>query len=52
MAAPYPPGIPILLPGEIITREIIEHIEICKTYGIPLNGITDAKADYINIVDM
>jgi arginine/lysine/ornithine decarboxylase len=52
MAAPYPPGIPILLPGEIITREIIEHIELCKAYNIPLNGITDANADYINIVDI
>jgi arginine/lysine/ornithine decarboxylase len=52
MVAPYPPGIPILLPGELITREIIDYIKMCKAHSIPLNGIADVNADYINIVDI
>lgn len=51
MVAPYPPGIPVLLMGEIITSDIIEHINICKEYGIPLNGISDSSAEYIEVID-
>lgn len=48
MVVPYPPGIPILLPGEIITYDIIEYIELLKQNGIPLNGISDSAAEYID----
>lgn len=47
MATPYPPGIPILLPGEIITEEIVEAIDFYKQIGIPINGLMDKAADNI-----
>lgn len=50
MVSPYPPGIPILLPGEIITSDIIEYIIASVEYGISLNGITDASAKFIEVV--
>lgn len=51
MVAPYPPGIPILVPGEIITYDIIEYIEYIKSKGIALNGMSDYKGEYIDTVE-
>lgn len=50
MVVPYPPGIPVLLPGELITREIINYIELIKASGIQLNGIEDETGEKIQIV--
>ena len=30
---PYPPGIPLLFPGEIIRADTIEHIELLRASG-------------------
>jgi len=35
---PYPPGVPILAPGEIITKECIEKIKYLQEKGIPVLG--------------
>ena len=43
MIIPYPPGIPVLMPGETISREIYEYLKLCVEYGIKLNGISDSK---------
>ena len=34
----YPPGIPILAPGEMITREIIDYIIYAKEKGCSMQG--------------
>lgn len=34
----YPPGIPLIAPGEIITEEIIEHINYAKQKGCKIIG--------------
>ena len=34
----YPPGIPILAPGEMITREILEYIRTAKEKGCSMQG--------------
>jgi len=46
----YPPGIPILAPGEMITQEIIEHINYAKEKGCYLMGTEDSKINYIFVV--
>jgi len=46
----YPPGIPIVAPGEMITKEIIEHIEYAKDKGCYLMGTEDAAINYIHVV--
>jgi lysine decarboxylase len=48
----YPPGIPILAPGERITKDIIDYIIYAKEKGSVLTGPKDMKVDYINIVDV
>ena len=46
----YPPGIPILAPGELITREILDYIEYAKEKGCSLTGTEDKRIETINIV--
>lgn len=46
----YPPGIPILAPGERITKEIIEYIIYSKEKGCSLTGTEDKNAEYINVL--
>lgn len=47
----YPPGIPILAPGEKITTEIIDYILYAKEKGCFLTGTQDMKVEKINIVE-
>lgn len=47
----YPPGIPILAPGERITEEIIEYIIYAKKKGCLLMGTQDIKVENINVVE-
>jgi len=47
----YPPGIPILAPGEQITKKIIEYIEYAKEKGCSLTGPEDAEVQHLNVVN-
>ena len=47
----YPPGIPILAPGERITEEILDYINYAKEKGCFLTGTEDSKIEKINIVE-
>ena len=46
----YPPGIPVLLPGEKISREIIEYCTQMKALGLPVSGPADSSLETIRIV--
>lgn len=46
----YPPGIPILAPGERITSEVLEYITYAKEKGSVLTGTEDLNIEYINTV--
>ncbi len=47
---PYPPGIPIICPGEIITDEVISYIETLKKNNIQILGFIDYNREKIKIV--
>lgn len=47
---PYPPGISLLSPGEIITKEIIDYILICAEKGMNISGIEDSNLEFIQIL--
>lgn len=47
----YPPGIPILAPGERITGEILSYIQYAKKKGCFLTGTQDLNIEKINIVE-
>lgn len=46
----YPPGIPILAPGEVITKEIIEYIIYAKEKGCSMQGPEDPEVNNINVL--
>ena len=46
----YPPGIPILSPGERITGEILDYIEYAKDKGCFLTGTEDLEVNRLNIL--
>ena len=48
----YPPGIPILAPGELITPEIIEYIRYAKEKGCQMTGTEDINIERLNVLDM
>lgn len=48
----YPPGIPILAPGEKITEEIVNYILYAKEKGCLLTGTQDMGVNNINVVEV
>ena len=46
----YPPGIPILCPGEVITKEIIDYVHDLKRANLYVQGTEDPNVKYIKIV--
>ncbi len=47
----YPPGIPILAPGELITRDILDYIAYAKEKGCFMTGTEDMNIERINVVN-
>ncbi len=46
----YPPGIPILAPGEKVTKKIIDHIEYAKEKGCSLQGAEDPTCENLMVL--
>lgn len=47
----YPPGIPFLVPGEVITKEHVTMMDVCQTKKMEIEGLEDATNQRINIVN-
>ena len=45
----YPPGIPILAPGERITKEILDYIQYAKEKGCSMTGPEDPDILHLNV---
>lgn len=46
----YPPGIPILAPGEMITSDILDYILYAREKGCNMTGPEDAHINYLNVL--
>lgn len=46
----YPPGIPILAPGERITRDILDYIRYAKEKGCSMTGTEDPDINHLNVL--
>lgn len=46
----YPPGIPILLPGEVISQENIDYIREHVQVGLPVKGPEDRNVDNVKVI--
>ncbi|WP_230397577.1 aminotransferase class I/II-fold pyridoxal phosphate-dependent enzyme [Novisyntrophococcus fermenticellae] len=50
MLVPYPPGIPLVYPGELISREIWQQVEDCRIRGLSIHGPSDPGLNKIQII--
>ena len=48
---PYPPGISLLSPGEIISKDIIDYVVYCNQNGMSVSGMKDSKLEFIQVID-
>lgn len=46
----YPPGIPLIAPGEVITSALIRNIALCQEQGVSVEGMADRKNEKIRVV--
>lgn len=46
----YPPGIPILAPGELVTREALDYIHYAKDRGASMSGPEDPTLQTLGVI--
>lgn len=51
MIMAYPPGIPVITPGERINRETIEYIKDLKDANLHVQGMADPTLKYIRVIE-
>lgn len=47
---PYPPGIPAVYPGELVTDDVWEYLELFRRDGRHLQGTADSRLNTIEII--
>ncbi len=50
MVIPYPPGIPLLVPGERIDTEVVSLLRELRSSGTRFHGVNDASLQEIDII--
>ena len=50
LICPYPPGIPVLMPGEIITQEALQYLQQVLASGGKITGCSDPRLQTLKIV--
>lgn len=50
LVCPYPPGIPLLMPGEIITQEAITYLGQVLTLGGTITGCSDPSVSTLRVI--
>ncbi len=46
----YPPGIPVLLPGELVTDELVAYCQAQKVLGLPVSGPADSTLATLRVL--
>ena len=46
----FPPGIPILAPGEMITDDVVQYILYAKKKGCSMQGTEDPAVDHLMVL--
>jgi len=50
MIMAYPPGIPVICPGEKFSKEVIEYVNVLKQEKTQLQGTEDPFVDYVKVL--
>lgn len=51
MIAPYPPGIPVIYPGELVTDQVWEYVESYRVRKRHLHGPADPQLNYFKVIE-
>ncbi|MDZ8258113.1 aminotransferase class I/II-fold pyridoxal phosphate-dependent enzyme [Nostoc sp. ChiQUE01b] len=50
IVCPYPPGIPVLMPGEVITESVLEYLQQIQAIGGFISGCNDISLKSLKVV--
>jgi len=50
LVIPYPPGIPVLAPGEVITDEKVAYLDEGIAHGMYISGPADPRLKIIRVI--
>jgi arginine/lysine/ornithine decarboxylase len=50
MVSPYPPGVPVLAPGEVITEEVVEYLRSGVAHGFLISDAADPTLETLRVV--
>jgi arginine/lysine/ornithine decarboxylase len=50
MASPYPPGVPVYAPGEVITAEAIDYLSTGVQAGMLIPDVADPSLKTVRVV--
>jgi arginine decarboxylase len=51
MIAPYPPGVPLICPGEVFTEDVVAYIQELRANEIKWQGPADGTLQKVRIID-
>lgn len=51
MIIPYPPGIPVVYPGEVITEEMVHYLQQLLQQGAQFQGSAHIYEDHLQVID-
>ena len=46
----YPPGIPVLWPGEVVTPDVLAYCKRMKALGLPVSGPADYTLTELRVI--
>uniref|UniRef100_A0ACD6A8K2 Uncharacterized protein n=1 Tax=Avena sativa TaxID=4498 RepID=A0ACD6A8K2_AVESA len=52
LICPYPPGIPVLIPGEIVTQDYLSYLINVRDQGMTISGAADVELNSIMVCNM
>jgi lysine decarboxylase len=50
LICPYPPGIPLLIPGEVITAEALDYLQTVQQLGGIISGCSDSSLKTFQVI--
>lgn len=50
LIAPYPPGVPVLAPGELVTAEAVESLRLAQRAGLRIAYASEPSLEHIQVV--
>ncbi|MHC5938385.1 aminotransferase class I/II-fold pyridoxal phosphate-dependent enzyme [Nostoc sp.] len=50
IVCPYPPGIPVLMPGEVITKSVLDYLQQIQAKGGFISGCNDTSLKTLKVV--